>query len=104
MKANDTTLLLVHIRSLKDFKILKGGEFNYNHMGGVICEAILQAGLKYDSVVWPRVERLMDRYPKVKTTSSFHQLSQRRGLAQLLKFGYKVKLDRIKRLTNFFRA
>jgi hypothetical protein len=40
-------------------------------MGAVICDAGLQAGIRYATVVLPRLRRLVEEWPEATTTSAF---------------------------------
>ena len=48
----------------------------YYHMGATITDSILQAGLNYHHVVYPRVLKLITEYPDYKTTCDFIILMQ----------------------------
>ncbi|WP_437826291.1 hypothetical protein [Sorangium sp. So ce1153] len=56
------------------------------HMGATISEAILQAGISYETVVKPRVERLRARHPEAATTTAFLDLLRRIEPTRLLDF------------------
>lgn len=62
-------------------------------MGAVLADALLQAGIAYDTVVLPRVERIFKEYPDAKTTSAFARLIEAQGLSHLLRWrgGWKLK-------------
>jgi hypothetical protein len=77
------TKLAAFVRSLDDFQILQVEE-PYNHMGATITDAMLQAGVRYDTVVRPRVHKLIKQYPEGKTTSGFLQLLNKVGSNALL--------------------
>ena len=49
-------------------------EHGYCHMGATITDTILQAGVKYATVVVPRVKNILEKYPEAKTTSDFYRL------------------------------
>src|SRR4051812_46057509 len=51
---------------------------NNDHVGAVLAESALQAGLNYKAVVVPRVQRFVKEYPSASTVS---------GLTALLKSG-----------------
>ncbi|MEW6068163.1 MAG: hypothetical protein AB1610_07735 [Nitrospirota bacterium] len=60
-----------YIKSLKDFKIVKPDiPVPYNHMGATITDAMLQAGTTWDTVVKPRIKKLLN-YSEAKTTTGF---------------------------------
>ena len=47
-------------------------------MGATITDAVLQAGLRYETVVWPRVQHVMT-IPEAATTSGFLAVLRERG-------------------------
>lgn len=74
----------------------------YNHMGALITDSILQAGLNYYSVVFPRVEKILNVYPNELKTSDFKEILKNIDIYELLEWNSKVKIDRIINLTDFF--
>ena len=87
--------LVRYIRSLSDFQLLNELDGQYDHMGATISDAMLQAGLKYETVVKPRVWRVREQYPEANTTSGFtHCLATVRPAVMLNWTGVE-KLDRI---------
>lgn len=73
----------------------------YNHMGATIVDSILQAGLNYKTVVYPRVKKLLLFYPDYKTTCDFLILIQTIPLTNLINWTNEVKINRIKELSWF---
>jgi hypothetical protein len=73
----------------------------YYHMGATITDSILQAGLNYHHVVYPRVLKLLTKYPDYKTTCDFIILMQVVPLTELIAWKNPKKLQRIKDLTWF---
>lgn len=73
----------------------------YNHMGATIVDSILQAGLNYKTVVYPRVKKLILSYPDYKTTCDFLILIQTIPLTNLINWTNEVKINRIKELSWF---
>jgi len=71
----------------------------YYHMGATITDSILQAGLNYRSVVYPRVLKLLEGFPDYKTTSDFLILMQIQPLSELIAWRNEEKLKRIFDLT-----
>ena len=61
--------LVEYINSLEDFELLKA--LTYEHMGALLTDAVLQAGINFNTVVRPKVKRLLDTYPESDTTSRF---------------------------------
>ena len=73
----------------------------YNHMGATIVDSILQAGLNYKTVVYPRVKKLLITYPEYKTTCDFLILIQTIPLNKLINWNNVVKINRITELSWF---
>lgn len=74
----------------------------YYHMGATITDAILQAGLNYKNVVYPRILTLLTQYSDYRTTSDFIILIQTIPLTRLIKWKNEIKIKRIMALTWFF--
>ena len=73
----------------------------YYHMGATITDSILQAGLNYHYVVYPRVLKLLTKYPDYKTTCDFIILMQVVPLTELVDWKNLKKLQRISDLSWF---
>ena len=69
------TLLVTHVD-----KVLGPGPFvaatGWPHMGAVLCDAVLQAGIGYDAVVKPAVLRLQADWPDADTLTGFRRGSR----------------------------
>jgi hypothetical protein len=92
--------LVFHIRNLEDFDLSTGLTSTYGHIGAVLSDAILQAGMNYRNVVAPRVERILREYPESKTTSAFLALLNRYGAEEILQWRHPEKPIRIRLLTE----
>jgi thermostable 8-oxoguanine DNA glycosylase len=75
---------------------------SHNHMGATIIEGILQAGLKFDTVVKPRVDKFKDEFRTLKTTTEFYNIIHKQNLSELLNFK-GPKIDRILAVTQFLK-
>jgi len=99
--------LAEYMESLSDFTMRKDirspGEPEYNHMGALLTDAILQAGLRYETVVLPKVLRVKDTYPEAFTTSGFLNILEARGYQEVLQWKDEEKPDRLKRLATFLQ-
>ena len=71
----------------------------YFHMGATITDSILQAGINYENVVYPRIYKLLSLFPEYKTTSDFIILMQTIPLRELIVWNNERKLDLIKQLS-----
>lgn len=76
----------------------------YNHMGATITDAVLQAGMNYSKVVYPRVKKLLVDYKDYNTTCDFLILMQVHPLDELIQFKNIRKLNLITSLCNLFWA
>lgn len=75
----------------------------YYHMGATITDAVLQAGLNYNNVVYPRVKNLLYQYSQYRTTCDFIILFQTIPLEDLIEWKNERKLNLIKGLSWFFQ-
>lgn len=76
-------------------------EFCYHHIGALFVDITLQAGLNYNSVVKPRVQRVLLNYPEADTVTKFNDLIENYGLELIIKWRSKIKINRLKRLVVF---
>lgn len=74
----------------------------YNNMGATIIDGILQAGVNYDSVVRPRVDKFREEYGDLKTTNDFYDLITKNDLSVLINFK-GAKIQRIHQLTKLLK-
>lgn len=71
----------------------------YFHMGATITDSVLQAGLNYRCVVYPRVLKLLTRFPNYRTTCDFLILMQTIPLPELIEWSNKRKLELIENIS-----
>jgi hypothetical protein len=100
----DITTLTAYVRSLDDFQIQESFDGDYGHMGATITDAVLQAGLRYETVVKPRVQRVLEQYPQARTTTGFLTLIREEGLEQVWQWKHPEKPARALALAAFFQA
>jgi hypothetical protein len=74
----------------------------YYHMGATIIDSILQAGMNYQYVVYPRVNKLLQDFPNYTTTCDFIILMQVVPLFDLINWKNKNKLYLIEQLAWLF--
>ncbi len=92
------------VRSLSDFEMVEDLAIPYNHMGATITDAVLQAGLRYETVVWPRVQRVMELFPEAATTSGFLRVLRERGGKEVVDWTHPEKLRRMNDVGGLFVA
>jgi len=73
------TRVAAYVRASADFEMVEDLALPYNHMGATVTDAVLQAGLRYETVVWPRVQHVMEAFPEAATTSGFPAVLRERG-------------------------
>jgi len=91
-----------YIKSAVGFVFVDYIDGNYGHMGATISDAILQAGIKYDTVVRPRIKKIRELYPEATTTQAFGQLLQKIGPKTVLQWQGDEKANRVVALTRLF--
>ncbi|KAA3664693.1 MAG: hypothetical protein DWQ04_04390 [Chloroflexi bacterium] len=94
--------LFKFIQTLDDFQLIADSPAGYDHMGAIICDAGLQAGIKYETVVWPRVKHVLETFPEAKTTSAFQRVLMIVGATNLLTWRLDRKINTIVDLTQLF--
>lgn len=102
----DTTTNL-YVQQLADFIVSKRFDpvtqkTPYYHMGATITDAVLQAGLNYNYVVYPRVLKILKEYPNFTSTCDFIILMQTIPLSEIINWNNKRKLELIEQLCWFF--
>lgn len=74
-----------------------------NHLGAVLADSVLQAGLNYTTVVRPRVQTILRAYPERNTISSLVSLIQSGGTGAFLNWRHHEKMDRFEALVNYMQ-
>jgi len=65
-----------------------------NHLGAVLADSILQAGLRYETVVKIRVERIVQYFPEAATLGGTARLIDRGEVAEFLLWKHPQKIER----------
>lgn len=88
----DIQKLINYVKDLNDFVIVETMDGCYEHMGATLTDAILQAGISYETVVRPRVNLVKTTYPHAQTTSGFKEVLEKNGAENVIQFsGYKIE-------------
>jgi len=91
-----------YILTLNSFQVIQSKSTpEYNHIGGLFTDIVLQAGLNYKSVVLPRVKRILSLFPEAMTVSSFKGLIEEYGIEYVINWNHFIKQNRIIQLINF---
>lgn len=72
-----------------------------DHIGALFTDTILQAGVSYRSVVRPRVESVLIRFPEAETVSAFSRVLDCYGVKDVLQWNNTAKTKRMEDLVSF---
>jgi 3-methyladenine DNA glycosylase/8-oxoguanine DNA glycosylase len=72
-----------------------------DHLGAVLADAILQAGLSYRTVVRMRIDRIHSQFPEAATLPGLLTLLEQHGAAEFLLWNHPIKMSRFISLTQF---
>lgn len=73
----------------------------YDHMGALLADSVLQAGLNYNTVVRPRVEAILAQYPSCDRTSEIVRMVGAGRAATFLNWTHLEKVGRFEALVWF---
>lgn len=73
----------------------------YDHMGALLADSVLQAGLNYNSVVRPRVEAILAQFPQCDRTSALLPVVGDGKTAAFLNWTHLEKIGRFESLVRF---
>ena len=91
-----------YISQIDDFKFIEPEYCPYiNHVCALFTDTILQAGVNYRSVVWPRVAHVLDTFPYATTVSIFAEILENYGTANVLHWSNAEKIQRMNELVLF---
>ena len=100
--------LLKAARRVADFASLQGVPSSYAvprstyvHVGALLADAVLQAGLSYRAVVLPRVGRILREFPDADRVSALICLVKKGGTAHLLDWQHPTKVERFEHIVCF---
>ena len=71
------------------------------HMGVVLADSVLQAGLNYTTVVRPRIAAILRTYPECDSVSSLQVLIRERRTEEFLNWRHPEKVARFESLVQF---
>jgi hypothetical protein len=102
-------LLVGHIKGLQDFAFVRPEiPIPYKNMGATIIDGMLQAGIKYETVVKPLVKKFL-KTQEAETTNGFYKMINRagngnplNGIKSLINWNDDEKPIRILGVVNYF--
>jgi hypothetical protein len=71
-----------------------------DHLGAVLADAILQAGVSYRTVVRTRIDRIHARFPEAATLPGLIIILEQQGAAHFLLWSHPIKTLRFESLTQ----
>lgn len=71
------------------------------HMGVVLADSILQAGLNYATVVKPRIASILENYPHASTLGVLIEIVETEGTSTFLQWKHAEKVSRFDSLVRF---
>ena len=72
-----------------------------NHVGAIFTDIILQAGLNYKTIVFPRVQYVLKTYPEAYTVSDFSNIIYLNGIENVINWKNQIKIERMFLLIEF---
>ena len=97
---DEVDLLIQHINGLSGLEIIGEPIEPYEHMGALLIDCVFQAGISYNTVVKPRVDRVYEDYPEAITTSAFLKVLQREGSDKVARWKPSRKTETLEALTK----
>lgn len=94
---NKAHKLVQFIQGLSDFRIVTEIDGNYKHLGATIADAVLQAKMKYETHVRPRINRIKRIFPNADTLSGLKSALSERTTTSFLDWR---GVDRAKRFDD----
>lgn len=88
--------------SLGIMEMPRSSRYRYEHIGALIADAILQSGLNYRTVVYPRVQRILKEFPEINTLTGVIDIIGSGNLNDFLTWSHPTKLQRFCRVTRYF--
>ena len=73
-----------------------------NHLGAIMADAVLQSGVNYRTVVYPRVAAILEDYPNASTLSGVNAIIHSARLQDFLRWKHAEKLGRFRKLASYF--
>lgn len=100
MYSSGAVKLADFILTLPDLNLETPERKPYGHMGATLTDAVLQSGLNYRTVVYPRVRSVMERFPSATSTASFWTVLETYTPATVLNWPHPEKLRRLLELAS----
>jgi len=103
-----TIQILKNARYIADFAVSEGilskklsYRQSYEHIGAVLADSILQAGLNYSSVVLPRIDNILRVFPEMDRISRLVKVVSSKQTGTFLNWRHPEKISRFEGLVVF---
>lgn len=94
--------LIKFIENNPDFNIIKSNICFYNnHLGAVLADIILQAGLNYKTVVFPRVLNIYKNYESAHDLNGLVNVLKQTNISEFLQWKNEIKISRFKSVIEY---
>lgn len=100
--------LITAARLIADFAIEEGvfvvqkkSRYTSDHLGAILADTILQAGLNYKAVVQPRIQRILEFFPNADRKSRIINIVKSNSTACFLNWNHPEKINRFEQLVYF---
>lgn len=96
--------LVNYIENHQEFNIIKSNYCFYNtHLGAVLTDIILQSGLNYNTVVFPRVINVFNNFDRASDLNGLTDIINDIGLEKLLNWKNEVKIKRFQSVLEYLK-
>lgn len=97
--------LITYIDNNRSFDLIEAHQCPYkDHIGALLTDVVLQAGLNYQHVVAPRVYKVLSEYPGAYTVKRFSAVLQKYSIEEVLDWRDSEKQYRMIRLLEFCKT
>jgi hypothetical protein len=97
--------LINFIESHQDFNIIKSNSCFYNnHLGAVLTDIVLQAGLNYRTVVLPRVLHVYNEFNTAKNLDGLIDTINEIGLENFLNWQNEIKIKKFQLVIDYLTS
>lgn len=94
--------LVEYIENHQHFNIIKSNSCFYNnHLGAVLTDIVLQAGLNYKSVVLPRVLNVFKNYNSAHDLKGLLNVIENIGINSFLMWNNETKINRFNNVLDY---
>jgi len=91
-------------RRLPDFSIVAEIDGNYHHLGATIADAVLQANMRWETHVRPRIIRIRRMFPEAATMSGLKKILMERTASDFLDWRGMDRVNRFQAIVDLFSS